>query len=57
MEVENWQRTFLRKELEPYLSGEGVLRVQYRQTTRERDGQEQKTRLLPYISAVRKADR
>lgn len=57
VEVENWQRTFLRKELEPYLSGEGVLRVQYRQTTRERDGQEQKTRLLPYISAVRKADR
>lgn len=56
VEVENWQRTFSETELAPYLSPDGILRVQYKMSAQNMDGRDGKTRVLPFISAVRKAD-
>lgn len=53
-EIENWEKTFSKEELAPYLSSDGTLRVQYRISTAGQEGR--KSTMLPYISAVRKAD-
>lgn len=54
VEMENWERTFTQEELAPYLSPDGMLRVHYQASS---VGQvEQKTEMLPYISAVRKTE-
>lgn len=52
-EVEDWERTYLASELEPYLSEEGVLRVQYQPQDTGRSSQ---SSILPYVSVVRRAE-
>ena len=54
VEVEDWERTYLASELAPYLSDEGVLRVQY--LPQDTGRSLQASSILPYISVVRKAD-